>query len=216
VIDQMKSTKDNKVKDAGVKKPTQQEEDLNLILSAKSGDQMAYAKLLNRYRDSIYFVILKMVHNKEDAEDLCIEAFGKAFNNLEKYSPDYAFSTWLFRIAINNSIDFMRKKKLDTLSIDEPMESEDKGEMKRNLLSSNLDPEEEFIKSQRKKLMRDVTEKLNDKYRLLIKHRYFDELSYQEISEKMELPIGTVKAQLHRAKILLYNILRNSDEKFDF
>ena len=216
MIDQMKSTKDNKVKDAGVKKPTQQEEDLNLILSAKSGDQMAYAKLLNRYRDSIYFVILKMVHNKEDAEDLCIEAFGKAFNNLEKYSPDYAFSTWLFRIAINNSIDFMRKKKLDTLSIDEPMESEDKGEMKRNLLSSNLDPEEEFIKSQRKKLMRDVTEKLNDKYRLLIKHRYFDELSYQEISEKMELPIGTVKAQLHRAKILLYNILRNSDEKFDF
>ncbi len=86
-------------------------QDLVLVEEAKKGKQAAYAELMDRYRDSIYFTMLKMVKNTDDADDLTIEAFGKAFNRLEQYSPSFAFSTWLFKIASNNSIDFIRKKK---------------------------------------------------------------------------------------------------------
>ena len=94
-------------------------EDYELVRKAlDSKDQHAYAKLMSRYRDSIYFMVLKIVHDPDDADDLTIEAFGKAFGNLEKYSPDFAFSTWLYKIALNNSIDWIRKRRLETLSID--------------------------------------------------------------------------------------------------
>ena len=85
--------------------------DLTLVEAAIKGDQGAYAELMDRYRDSIYFMMLKMVKNSDDADDLTIEAFGKAFNRLKQYSPNYAFSTWLFKIASNNCIDFIRKTK---------------------------------------------------------------------------------------------------------
>ena len=189
--------------------------DHELVLLAIDGDQRAYGKLMGRYRDSIYFMIQKMVNNKDDAEDLTIEAFGKAFNNIHKYSPDYAFSTWLYRIAINNCIDFIRKKRLETFSLDEPMDNGDEGgSTTRDVQSGVLDPEEEIIKKQRILLMRNVIEKLNNKYRRLIELRYLKELSYQEISETLNLPLGTVKAQLFRAKELLHNILQNSKEKY--
>jgi RNA polymerase sigma-70 factor (ECF subfamily) len=190
-------------------------EDYELVQAAvDKGDQIAYAKLMSRYRDAIFFMVLKMVHNRDDAEDLTIEAFGKAFSNLESYSPSYAFSTWLFKIATNNTIDFIRKKKLETLSIDEPVET-DKGEdYKYDLQSEGLDPEEKFIKEQRAKLMRDILEKLNPKYKMLIELRYFEELSYDEIAQRLALPLGTVKAQLYRAKELLFNILRKRKEKY--
>ena len=80
--------------------------DYKLVLLAIKGDQKAYAELLDRYKDAIYYMLLKMVNNKSDAEDLTIEAFGKAFKNIEQYTPNYAFSTWLFKIATNNCIDF--------------------------------------------------------------------------------------------------------------
>ena len=170
-------------------------------------DQNAYAKLMQRYRDSIYFMVLKMVHDPDDADDLTIEAFGKAFQNLEKYSPDYAFSTWLYKIALNNSIDFIRRKRMETFSIDEENETESGDSIRMDLQSPNLDPEEKYIKEQRAKLMREVLEKINPKYRMLIELRFFDELSYEEIADKTRLPLGTVKAQLFRAKDLLYQIL---------
>ncbi|MGB1242086.1 MAG: sigma-70 family RNA polymerase sigma factor [Chitinophagales bacterium] len=189
--------------------------DHELVKLAISGDQRAYGKLMGRYRDSIYFMIQKMVNNKDDAEDLTIEAFGKAFNNIHKYSPDYAFSTWLYRIAINNCIDFIRKKRLETFSLDEPMDNgDDGGKTTRDVQSHVLDPEEVIIKKQRILLMRNVIEKLNIKYRRLIELRYLKELSYQEIAETLNLPLGTVKAQLFRAKELLHNILQNSKERY--
>ncbi len=171
--------------------------DHELVKLALSGNQRSYGKLMGRYRDSIYFMIQKMVNNKDDAEDLTIEAFGKAFNNIHKYSSDYAFSTWLYRIAINNCIDFIRKKRLETFSLDEPMGSdngEDGAGPSRDVQSSVLDPEEEIIKKQRILLMRNVIEKLNNKYRRLIELRYLKELSYQEIAETLNLPLGTVKS----------------------
>ena len=183
-------------------------EDFDLVrLALDVNDQNAYAKLMQRYRDSIYFMVLKIVHDPDDADDLTIEAFGKAFSNLEKYSPDYAFSTWLYKIALNNSIDFIRRKRMETLSIDEENESESGDSYKMDLQSPLLDPEEKYIKEQRAKLMREVLEKINPKYRMLIELRFFDELSYEEIAEKTALPLGTVKAQLFRAKDLLYQIL---------
>lgn len=192
------------------------QEDLRLVEAAINlSDQQAYAKLMSRYRDSIYFMILKMVHNRDDADDLTIEAFGKAFKNLEKYSPEYAFSTWLFKIATNNCIDFIRKKRLQTTSIDQSFGDEESGpSMALNIASNTPDPEEHFILSQRKKLMQLVTTRLNEKYRILIELRYFKEYTYDEIATELDLPLGTVKAQLFRAKELLYNILKNKKSNY--
>lgn len=195
-------------------KSTRIQEDQALVEEAKKGDQKAFALLMDRYKVPIHFMILKMVNNKEDADDLTIEAFGKAFSNLEKYNPNFAFSTWLFKIAVNNAIDFIRKKRLSTLSMDKPINGEDGADFSLNIASTRLDPEEEFIKSQRKKLTNEVVDKLMPKYRSLIKLRYFDEFSYDEISQELSLPLGTVKAQLFRAKELLYNILKNDKSNY--
>lgn len=99
--------------------------DLVLVERAKQGNQAAFATLMERYRESIYFMMLKMVKNSDDAEDLTIEAFGKAFNRIDQYSPSFAFSTWLFKIASNNGIDFIRKKRLHVLSMDSGIQTSD-------------------------------------------------------------------------------------------
>ncbi|MCB0428615.1 MAG: sigma-70 family RNA polymerase sigma factor [Flavobacteriales bacterium] len=174
-------------------------------------DQQAYAKLMDRYRDSIYFMLLKMVNNKDDADDLTIEAFGKAFKNLHQYTPNYAFSTWLFKIASNNCIDFIRKKKKNMLSIDRRYENDEGGEMSIDLKSEFLDPEEKMMKKQKIKVMREVVEKLKPRYRTLVELRYFKEYSYEEIAEQLDIPLGTVKAQLFRAREFLYNIMKNTE-----
>lgn len=189
--------------------------DYQLVKRAvEQGDQKAYAELMARYRDSIYFLLLKMVNNKDDAEDLTIEAFGKAFSRLHQYTPNYAFSTWLFKIASNNGIDFIRKRKLENLmSLDKPIGNDESGEMTIDIKSAGLDPEENAIKKQKIKMMREVVEKLKPRYRELVELRYFKEYSYEEISEILNLPIGTVKAQLFRAREFLYNILKNTEDK---
>ena len=187
--------------------------DFHLVVKAREGNQKAYADLMHRYKDSIYFMALKMVNNKDDAEDLMIESFGKAFRNLHHYQPTYAFSTWLFRIATNNGIDHIRKKKIDTFSIDKNIAGSDGDEMKIDIKSSSLDPEEELITEQKKLLVKELVDKLKPKYRQLIEMRYYDELSYEEIAEKLEMPLGTVKAQLFRAKDLLYNIMKSNKGK---
>jgi RNA polymerase sigma-70 factor (ECF subfamily) len=152
-----------------------------------------------------------MTNNAADAEDMTIEAFGKAFKSIHLYSPQYAFSTWLFRIATNNTIDFIRKKKQGTLSIDKNFNSEiDGSDISQNIESGGLDPEEIFVREQKIELMRQVVDRLKPHYKHLIELRYFDELSYEEIAEEMELPLGTVKAQLFRAREFLYNIMKNS------
>ena len=182
-------------------------------LAIDEGDQKAYAELMGNYRDSLYFMLLKMTNNPHDAEDLTIEAFGKAFKKLHQYTPDYAFSTWLFKIASNNCIDFIRKKKKYTFSIDQNYDDEEGTEMASRIPSETLTPEEEMVKQQKIKLMREVVEKLKPHYRTLIELRYFKEYSYDEIAEELNLPLGTVKAQLFRAREFLYQILKNSKDK---
>ncbi|MBV6405282.1 MAG: sigma-70 family RNA polymerase sigma factor [Flavobacteriales bacterium] len=176
------------------------------------GDQKAYAELMGRYRDSIYFMLLKMINNKDDAEDLTIEAFGKAFNRLKQYTPNYAFSTWLFKIASNNCIDWIRKQKKKTLSIDNPIGTDDGDEMTIEIRSHGPDPVDVVIRDQKSAVMREVVDKLKPRYRTLIELRYYKEYSYEEIAEELDLPLGTVKAQLFRAREFLMNMLNNSKE----
>ena len=174
--------------------------------------ERAYAELMDRYRDSIYFMLLKMVNSKDDADDLTIEAFGKAFKKLDQYTPNYAFSTWLFKIASNNCIDFIRKKKKNTFSMNKVIEGDEGSEMELDIKSDELDPEENFMQEQKKEMMHAVVEKLKPRYRTLVELRYFKEYSYEEIAVELDIPIGTVKAQLFRAREFLFQILKNTEK----
>lgn len=188
-------------------------QDYLLVVDAlETGNESAYASLMSRYKDSIFYMLLKMVNNREDAMDLTIETFGKAFENLDKYKPDFAFSTWLFKIGTNNCIDFIRKKKLKTFSIDETF-GEEGDERRYDPPANLLDPEEAMIKKQKTQLMHDIVEKLSPRYKKLVMLRYFEEKSYEEIADELQLPLGTVKAQLFRARDLLYHILRRTTNK---
>jgi len=187
--------------------------DYRLVLSALNGSQKAYEELFKRYKDAIFFMLLKMVNNRNDAEDLTFEAFGKAFRNIKQYSPKFAFSTWLFKIASNNCIDFMRKKKANVISIDSREESET--ERSITLEAHGPNPEQDYIQKQKANIMRTEVSRMKERYRRLIELRYFDEFSYEEIAKELNLPIGTVKAQLFRARELLFNTLKNSEVKID-
>ena len=183
--------------------------DYYLIRTAlDKGDQKAYTELLGRYRNSVYFMLLKIVNNKEDADDLTIEAFGKAFKKLSQYTPNYAFSTWLFKIASNNCIDFIRKKKMITFSIDRTFNNEGR-EMIIDIKSDSMNPEECMVKNQKVKHMREMVNKLKPRYRILVEMHYFEELSYKEIGDKLELPLRTVKSRLFKAREFLVNILKS-------
>ena len=189
------------------------QKDVELVEQAKKGDQQAYAELLGRYRDAIYFMLLKMVNSPIDAEDLTIEAFGKAFKNIDQYAPNFAFSTWLFKIATNNCIDFIRKKRGSHISLDQTVDGEDSLSPSALIQSDSLDPEAYMINQQKVKLMREIVTKLKPRYRNLVELRYFKEYSYEEIAVELDLPIGTVKAQLFRARELLLNILNRTGTK---
>ncbi len=184
--------------------------DFELVQAALTGDENAFARLLGRYKDAIYFMLLKMVNNKSDAEDLTLEAFGKAFKNLHQYSPNYAFSTWLFKIASNNCIDFLRKRKGVTISIANNNENND-ADSPVKLRSKDPDPEEKLIRKQKAILMRRVVRKLKPRYQTLVEYRYFREMSYEEIASELSLPLGTVKAQLFRAREMLFKLIETTE-----
>ncbi len=185
------------------------QKDYELVQAATAGDQAAFRTLMERYRYSVYHQLYSMVKDKDDAEDLTLEAFGKAFNKLSSYEPTFAFSTWLFKIAINNCIDHIRKKRLVTLSIDDAISPESETSFARNIKDSKNDPEQDVIRDQKLELMRRAVKQLSTKYRTMIEMRYFEELSYNEIAEELNIPLGTVKAQLFRAKEMLQNMLSN-------
>lgn len=190
------------------------ETDVELVQAALKGGQRAYGKLMERYRDSIFFMVQKMINNREDADDITMDSFGKAFSSLDKYNPDYAFSTWLYRIAINNCIDFSRKKRIEIISIDTPHKDEEGSTQPKDFEATELGPEEKYMKKQRVLMMQNVLGQINGKYRKLIEMRYLQELSYDEIAEALNMPLGTVKAQLFRAKDLLNNILSKTKDSY--
>ncbi len=187
--------------------------DYQLVCRAREeGDQRAYADLMRMYREPIYLMLLKMTNNPTEADDLTIEAFGKAFASLHLYTPTHAFSTWLFSIATNNCVDFIRKKRLQTIYLDDMRTTTDGDAYEYPIPSEAGNPEEDVIHQQRVQILREVVRTLKPRYRKLVEMRYFDELSYEEIAAALDMPLGTVKVQLFRAKELLHNILASKKE----
>ncbi len=188
-------------------------EDFKLIDMAVGGDDKAYAKLLQRYKRPVYHMILKMVRNVDDAEDLMMESFSKAFRSLHKFKKDFTFSTWLFRIATNNTIDHIRKKKVNTMSIENTWTDDDGQSVSIDVEDKGiLNPQDEAIKAQKEELIQVFVNMLPPKYQKLVRLRYFHELSYEEIAVELGAPLGTVKAQLHRARELLFDLVRNKKD----
>jgi RNA polymerase sigma-70 factor (ECF subfamily) len=188
-------------------------EDDKLVSEALSGREDSYKKLVDKYDRPIFFHIRKMIREKEMVEDLVQEVFIKAFKNLESYSNEYAFSTWLYRIATNHTIDYLRKKKLQTFSINDPIKTKD-GDMEVQLPDTTYATDNPVMKKERKAIVQHAISNLPEKYRVVIQMRHMDELSYQEISDELDLPLGTVKAHIFRARELLYKALIDKKDKF--
>lgn len=188
-------------------------EDDVLVKEAREGDEQSYKRLVNKYERALYYHILKMVKDKEQVEDLVQEAFVKAFDNLESYNTNYAFSTWLYRIATNHTIDYLRKKKLQTLSIDKPRKTKS-GEMEMQLEDQSAQTDRSIIRKQRQNIVQDAIDELPVKYRKVIRLRHMEEKSYQEISEELGKPLGTVKAHIFRAREMLYKSLKDKRGQF--
>jgi RNA polymerase sigma-70 factor (ECF subfamily) len=183
-------------------------EDAKLIHRALRGDQFAYKQLMKKYHDPIFNVIYRIVHDKQQVEDLTQETFVKAFASLKNFNEEYAFSTWLYKIATNSSIDYIRKKKLNTFSIDKPIAMEE-SDYSFELPDTTYQPDKNIIQKQQSKLIEDAIEKLPEKYKRVIILRHSEERDYAEIAKMLKLPIGTVKAHIFRARELLNKYLRD-------
>lgn len=186
------------------------ERDYRLVrLILESGNRAAYTQLMDEYFEKVYARMLKMTGQSRDAEDLAMEAFNKAFSKLDQYTPDFAFSTWLYRIAKNNCIDYLRRNKKENENI---LNQQDAGiGMVVNQLANQLpSPEQLMITRQETRLLREIVDTLHPKYKDIVIDHYFNELSCEEIATKLNLPEGTVKIRLFRARELLYNIMSKS------
>lgn len=183
-------------------------EDQRLIKLAREGDQKAFETLLKKYRNLVYHVMIKMVRNPQEAEDLSQEAFIKAFNALASFNEEFAFSTWLMKIATNNCIDFLRKKKLRTYSIDEPIQYKEE-QLQIELPDHDPTPEKSLLNEERSKLINEAIQSLPPRYRHVIVLRHQEEKSYEDIAEILKLPLGTVKARIFRAREMLNKKIRD-------
>jgi RNA polymerase sigma-70 factor (ECF subfamily) len=182
--------------------------DIELIQRALCGDQQAYCEILKRYRAPLYNLLYRMVRDKMETEDLVQEAFIKAFGSLATFNDEYAFSTWLYKIAINNCIDHFRKRKLKTFSLDKPIDSQD-GEIRREFPDATYQPDKALLSKEKDKLIEEAIQSLPEKYRISIVLRHSEDKSYEEISEILQIPLGTVKARIFRAREMLKKQLKN-------
>lgn len=188
-------------------------EDYDLVKKAIHGNESAYQKLMDKYNRALQFHISKMLRDKSILEDLIQEIFIKAFKNLKRYNPDYAFSTWLYRIATNHTIDYLRKKKLKTYSIDAPLSTKD-GDMQLDLKDQYSSTDEPIYQQERKLLVADAISQLPEKYKKVIEMRHMQELSYQEIADELDVPIGTVKAHIFRAREMLFKLMKDKISEY--
>jgi RNA polymerase sigma-70 factor (ECF subfamily) len=196
-----------------MKKSPKESRDYQLIQAALQDDQKAYQELMDRHYLDVYLEVFTRTRNEQISKDLAQEVMTKAFAQLHSYEPIYAFGTWLKRVTINHTIDHLRKKKLYTTSIDESYDQES-GELRIQVESSDLTPEESYQKSERAAIVREYVGKLKDVYRNLIEMRYFEEMTYEEMADQLGIPLGTVKARLHRAKGMLNQMMVSSQGRF--
>lgn len=183
-------------------------EDAELVKRAKAGDGKAYDALILLYKDAVYGVVYRMVHNKQEAEDLTQEAFIKAYNSINSFNENYAFSTWLFKIATNNCIDFFRKRKLKTHSMDQTIRYKD-DEIKQEYADTDRMADKELLADEKTKLIKQAIDALPEKYKTAIELRHHQEKSYDEIAQLLNLPLGTVKARIFRAREMLKKSLKD-------
>lgn len=184
------------------------DDDEILIKEALGGKEKAFKLLVSRHREAIYHVILKIVHNPEEARDLLQETFMKAFGALSTYKSEYRFTTWLYRIAANSSIDYLRKKKIDSLSLDQPFKTKE-GTVGIELPDWTYNPETDLVSRQRMISINEAIESLPKKYREVIVYRHKQDKSYEQIAEILGIPVGTVKARIFRARELLKKKLKS-------
>ena len=193
-------------------KQSHRKRDSLLVQNAVAGDQKAYSELMSLYWSSIEKSLSLKLVSKEDVEDLTIATFSKAFDKLDSYDDSFTFSTWIQTIASNTLIDFFRKKEQKTISIDKQKEDEDSNNI--DVIDNSLDPENHLIRKQKNKHITGMVHRLKPHYRELIILRYLDEMSYGEISKKLNMPLGSVKAKLFRARDLLMQILKNNENEY--
>lgn len=156
-----------------------------------------------------------MIRNEEEVDDLVQESFIKAFSSLGSYATQYAFSTWLYKIATNHTIDYLRKRRLKTISIDKPVQTKD-GEMELEIPDVEYRPDRHIVEDQRNRIIEEAIAKLPEKYHRVIVMRHQQEMSYEDIADQLGLPLGTVKAHIFRAREMLYRFLKDNRASLDF
>lgn len=190
--------------------PGAQVGDAELVARALKGDQSAYAELLERFRRPVFSLIYRMIGDREQAEDLAQESFVKAFNNLDTYKPGYRFSSWLFKIANNHAIDHLRRARLKTVSIHgspHAATAAREEETRIVLEAPGETPEQEVLALELGSEIEAAISRLRPEYRTAVILRHVENRSYEEIAEVMDVPIGTIKTFLHRARAELRGAL---------
>ena len=185
-----------------------QDDEAALIAGALEGDQKAYTSLVLKHKTAVFHIIHKIVKNEEASRDLVQETFMKAFNSLATYRSEYRFSTWLYKIAANASIDFLRKKRIQALSLDQPIETRD-GTVELEVADYSYHPERDLENKEQRFSIETAIDSLPEKYREVIVYRHKDDKSYEEIADLLDIPVGTVKARIFRARELLKKKLKN-------
>ncbi len=181
-------------------------EDLALVRRCKRGEEAAFTDLLARYRRAVYGLCLRMVRDREDARDLAQEVFIKVFSLLDRYDEQYAFSSWLFRIATNHCIDHLRRNRLRFLSLDGVTGPD--GEARELPIPDRRPlPDRELAGREAVEKVDEVVADLPPHYRLVIQLRHVEGMSYEQIAEVLDLPLGTVKARIHRARARIQELL---------
>jgi RNA polymerase sigma factor (sigma-70 family) len=188
-----------------MKKEQNSEKDLQLVEAHLSGDKKAFDLIFKRHKKGLYFFLLRKIKNPVIAEDLVMESFVKVFENLDKFNNQgSAFSTWLYRVAHNHMLDYIRreKKKGDiTCSFDDLSTESDEGHTEFQPKDTNKNPEEDMIKNERIVFARNLIDSIKSDFnREVIDMRYIQELSYEEIAENMNKSVGTIKSAIFRAK----------------
>ena len=182
-------------------------DDDKLIEGALRGDQKAFKELVIRHKTSVYHIVLRIVRDRELANDLVQETFMKAFSSLKTYRSEYRFSTWLYKIAANSSIDHLRKRRIQALSLDNPIRTEE-GQVAIDVPDYSNIPEEQMVRREQAISINEAIDALPDKYRRVIVARHQEEKSYEDIARELSVPVGTVKARIFRARELLKKRLR--------
>lgn len=190
-----------------IEAPDDQSEDETIIRAVLGGDVNEFARLERKYRRIVGFLVRKMIRNEQDVEDLTQDTFVRAFAALPSFQFEYPFSRWLYRIASNRCIDHIRRKRFAMYSLDEPRRGKDDGEYVVEIADGGPAPDSLLLAKERAELIRQAFDELPDKYKTVIRLRHEEELDYQEIADRLQLPLGTVKAHIFRARKRMYTVL---------